>query len=234
MGEDVQLSATAVPLEELPDALGALRGAGTGYRLEPDGLQFNEPADVALTLDAAELEGQPENGVSAFGLVTFDATSGRQILDGLVTEASLGEGTVTARARLSHFSLLGRTRGSLTVTLGEVPPQQAADSEFESAVSWANTDPSGTVMLQDAFVQYQASGSVRVSGPVIESGTDLASGDVVAGGTRYARTPFAGPGTYGVSVHATSLVTVDGAPLETTLRVVLAGSVDCAAAAPSG
>ena len=36
--EDIVMSITAVPLEELPEELQVVRGAGTGYRPEPDGL----------------------------------------------------------------------------------------------------------------------------------------------------------------------------------------------------
>lgn len=232
VGDDVQITATAVPQAELPDELARLRGAGTGYRLEPEGLEFSEPVDVALTLDVAELEGQPENGTSAFGLVTFDETSGRQILDGLLTAASPTEGTTTARAKLTHFSLLGRTQGSLSVGLGEVPLQQAAEADFQPEVAWTNTDPSGSVTLQDVFVQYRSSGSVRVAGDVILSGMNLSPGDEVAGGARFQCTSFDGPGTYGVSVHATSVVEVDGEPIETELRLVLERPVQCGEAAP--
>jgi hypothetical protein len=228
LDEEIAISITAVPLEELPEELQALRGAGAGYRLEPDALEFSKPVAVTLELARDELEGEPTDGITAYGLVSFTAGGERELLDELRTEASLGEDTVVIRGELSHFSWLGRTKGSLTVRLEEVQREQPAAGQFQAKATWSNTDTSGTVTLGSGVAEYLASGSVQVAGDVFAVQDDIAPGQEVEGGTLYECSGSQqGPGSYGVLVTLKSTVQAGDETSVTRLRVVLDGAVEC-------
>ncbi len=228
LDEEIAISITAVPLEELPEELQVLRGAGAGYRLEPDGLEFGRPVAVTMELRRDELEDEPEDGITAYGLVSFTADGERELLDELRTEATLGEGAVIVRGELSHFSWLGRTKGSLTVLLEEAQREQPVGGQFRAKAKWANTDSSGTVTLGSGFAEYLASGSVRVAGDAFTiQEDDIAPGQEVEGGVLYQCDGSPGLGTYGVLVTLRSTVEVGDETIVTRLRVVLDGVVEC-------
>ena len=228
LDEEIAISITAVPLEELPEELHLLRGAGTGYRLEPDGLTFSKPVTVTLELKRDELEDEPTDGISAYGLVSFTTDGERELLDELRTEASLGDDTVVVRGELSHFSWLGRTRSSLTVLLEEVQREQPVGGQFQAKATWSNTDTSGAVTLGSGVAEYLASGSVQVAGDVFAVQDDITPGQEVEGGTLYECSESQqGPGAYGVLVTLRSTVEAGDETIVTRLRVVLVGAVDC-------
>ena len=227
LDEDVPITITAVPLEELPQALQEVRGAGAGYRLEPDGLEFSRPVAVTLELRRSALEDEPEDGMTGYGLVSLSEAGERELLDELVTEATLGEDTVVVRGELSHFSWLGRTKGSLTVLLEEVQREQPVGAQFRAKARWANTDSSGTVTLGSGFAEYLASGSVQVAGDVFAVQDDIMPGQEVEGGTLYQCSDSPGPGSYGVLVTLRSTVEVGDETIVTRLRVVLDGAIEC-------
>jgi hypothetical protein len=227
LDQEIVISITAVPLEELPEELQVLRGAGGGYRLEPDGLEFSKPVAVSLELGRDELEDEPEDGITVYGLVSLTADGERELLDELRTEASLGEATVVVRGELSHFSWLGRTKGSLTVLLEEVQREQPVGAQFQAKATWANTDTSGAVTLGSGVAEYLASGSVQVAGEVFAVQEDIAPGQEVEGGVLYQCSESPGPGSYGVLVTLRSTVEAVDETIVTRLRVVLAGAVEC-------
>ncbi|MCH8920678.1 MAG: hypothetical protein IIA23_08255 [Chloroflexi bacterium] len=228
LDEDVAITITAVPLEELPEELQVVRGAGDGYQLEPDGLEFSRPVAVTLELGRDELEDEPADGITGYALVSFTAGGERELLDKLRTEASLGEDTVVVRGELSHFSWLGRTKSSLTVLLEEVQREQPVAGQFQAKATWANTDASGTVTLGSGVAEYLASGSVQVAGDVFAVQDDITPGQEVEGGTLYQCSESQqGPGAYGVLVTLRSTVEVGDETIVTRLRVVLTGAVEC-------
>ena len=228
LAEEIAISITTVPLEELPEELQVLRGAGAGYRLEPDALEFSKPVAVTLELGRDELEDEPEDGITAYGLVSFTVDGERELLDELRTEASLGEAIVVVRGELTHFSWLGRTKGSLTVQLDEVQRVQPVGGQFQAKATWSNTDTSGAVTLGSGVAEYLASGSVQVAGDVFAVQDDIVPGQEVEGGTLYECSGSQqGPGAYGVLVTLRSTVEVDDETIVTRLRVVLTGAVEC-------
>lgn len=226
----VEITATAVPLGELPEALSVLRGAGTGYQLEPDGLEFSEPAEVRLELDAEDLESvQTDEGVTTVGLVTLSPTGEREALDGLVTEASLTLGTLAVRGRLDHLGYLGRTRGSITFSLDAVDAQQALGSTFAAAALITNSDDSGTVSLRTVDGTFMAFGPVSVAGTAAFTAGPLAPGESFAPMAGEFRCDAAGFASYAVDAGGVSLVEVEGEVLETPLRILVERSVECVA-----
>ncbi len=147
LGEDVPITITSVPLEELPQALQEVQGAGGGYRLEPEGLRFLGPVTVSLELDRDELEEEPEGEITAYVLVSLTEDGERELLDESVTEATLGEDTILVRGELSHFSWLTRTKSSLTFSLEKVKREQPVGGKFMAKMKAKNTDKSGRVTL---------------------------------------------------------------------------------------
>ena len=232
--EDLVMSITTVPLEELPEELQVVRGAGTGYRLEPDGLEFNEPVAVSLELDRSELEDEPEDGISAYALVSFSDDGELELLDRLVTEATLGEETIVARGELSHFSWIVRTKGSLVVFLEEVPRTQPVGGSFTAVGRSGNGDLSDTVTLEKAGGTFLAFGTVSTLGNTTFGGNaKLRPDDAVEGTGTFQCGQSPGLGTYTVQGKATSVVVVDDERRETPLRVTVDGVVECVVATPT-
>lgn len=228
LDEDVPITITSVPLEELPQALQEVRGAGDGYRLEPDGLQFSEPVAVSLEMDRADLEDEPEDGITAYGLVSLTENGERELLNELATEATLGEETVVARGELSHFSLITRTKGSLVVSLEEVPRIQLVGATFKAKGSFGNGDLRGKVTLVNPTGTFLAFGTVSAEGDTFSPPhADLNPGDGVEG-TGAFNCGQPGLGTYTLRGMATSVVEVkDQEPIRTPLTVTVDSVVEC-------
>ncbi len=155
LGEEAEITITAVSVGELPEELREASGPGPAYRLEPDGLEFSEPVPVTLELDRSELDDVPEDGVVAYLLLTQDADGEIESLDELVTEATLGEETVTVRGELSHFSYIVKSDGFLTVELERVPFRQLIEVPFTAAVGFRNTAPNlPRLSMEPVFVNH--------------------------------------------------------------------------------
>jgi len=229
MDDDVPITITSVPLAELPEDLQVVQGAGDGYLLEPSGLEFSEPVTVSLELDRAELDDEPEDGIAAYALVSLTEDGERELLDGLVTEATLGEETVLASGELSHFSWITRTKGSLVVSLEEKPREQAVGATFTAKGSVGNGDLSDTIKLEDPSGTFLAFGTVSTSGNATFFRSGLISRGEKAEGTGTFRCDAPGLGTYSLRGKTTSVVVVEGEFEDTPLSVVVDGVVECIA-----
>lgn len=229
LDEEVEITITAVTQDELPEELQILQGAGAGYRVEPDGLEFSEPVAVSLELDREELEDQPQDGITAYGLVSLTRGGERELLQGLVTEASLGEERVVLRGELSHLGWLGRTKGSLEVTLEEAQGEQPVGGTFTARATVKNTDRSGKVTLGPTLGTFMTGGATSVQGnPFFYRQAAFGSSqEIEKSGTFECGEP-SGEGTYGVRVVTTSRVALeDGEPRATRLTVLLDSEVEC-------
>ena len=131
------------------------------------------------------------------------------------------------RGEFSHFSWLGRTKGSLTVLLEEVQREQPVGGQFQAKATWANTDTSGAVTLGSGVAEYLASGSVQVAGDVFAVQDDIVPGQEVEGGVLYECSESPGPGSYGVLLTLRSTVEAGDETTVTRLRVVLDVAVEC-------
>ena len=232
--DDVDISITAVPLDEQPEELQNLnlRGAGTGYRLEPDGLEFSEPVAVSLELDRSELEDEPEDGISAYALVSYTDAGELELLENLVTEATLGEETVVARGELTHFSCLTKTKGSLTVRMDLLGKQQPVGGTFVADAEAQNSDRTGQATLLGTFGRYFTIGGVVSiqSGETFMASGPLGNGDITRGVAAF-KCDMAGVALYGVRVLALSVV--EGQKGGTQLEVVVDRDVECFAPGPT-
>jgi len=239
--DDVEIAVTAIPEAELPAALSELAGAGGGYSLEPDGLELARPATVTLELDSDELVGQPGSGTAAWALISLTSDGQRSVLDNMQTRASLGDRSVFVSGRLSHFSQLGRTRGSLAVTLEAVRPAPSAGETFAVSVTALNGESTGQVLLNGMFGHFTAADSVAFSG--VAEGPETPGGlpDNAFALPFDAMIPFdegvrataeftceaGGAGRYGVEVFAGSVAAVRGQRTVTGLTVILDSVVSC-------
>ena len=232
VAEDVELTISQVPFDEMPEELRVVRGAGDGYLLEPEGLVFNEPVAVSLELSLAELEGNSEDGIAAYALVTLSADKVRTILEGQSTEWTRGDDSVIVRGQLRHFSVITRTLSSLTVDLEQVPREQVVGGSFTVQAAAGNTDQSGLVTLSSVIGRYFTIGGVLSieEGETSLSGTSLAPGQFEQG-TAVFKCDSPGVALYGVRVLALSLV--EGSPEGTQLELTVDSDVVCAAGTPT-
>ena len=220
------ISITAVPLQQLPIELQQLRGAGTGYRLEPDGLEFLQPVEATLTLDRADVP-DAAGSMSAYALVSFSEPTGREVLPGQSTHASVTGGSVVITGQLMHFSTLGTTQGSIEVSLDTVPREQAVGATFTADADARNINPD-LVRLTEPEGAFVASGAVSTVGDDAYIGLD---NEEQLNAEGYSNTgtfhcDVAGPGTYGVVAKITSVV-IEAPDAVTELSVQLDGDVEC-------
>ena len=235
LDDEVEITMTAVSVDELPEALREVSESGPAYRLEPDGLVFNEPVPVALELDRSELDDLPEDGVVAQLLFTQDADGEIEFLDELVTEATLGEATITVRGELSHFSFLSRTKGALTVQLEEVERKQPVGGSFVAEGVVVNLDLSRRTTLQNAKGTFQAFGKASTTGNrTFSANRPLGYNLPIKKKQTFRCRDEAGIGSYSLLGEATEVATGSGSPaILTPLRVVLDSVVECVAQTPT-
>ena len=236
IGDDVEISITMVPLAELPEPLKNVRGAGTGYKLEPDGLEFSEPVTAILELDRSELDPEDEGSVTAYALVTQTADGELEVLPEQSLEWTLGEETVISRGELRHFSWITRTKGSLTVRLEEVDREQPVAATFRATGVALNSDDSGSITIVDATLDFQAFGTVSQTGiTTISDSSVLTYAQLATVNTQkigaFECGDEAGIGSYGVIGAGTSVrMLPDLRVIRTNLRVVVDSVVECVAA----
>src|SRR3990170_3952250 len=75
--EDDEIKITPVPLDQLPDPLKQLRGAGVGYRIEPAGLTFSKPVKAVWQMELSDLVGWPAGGADMYGLAGTTSSGDR-------------------------------------------------------------------------------------------------------------------------------------------------------------
>jgi hypothetical protein len=238
MPEGTDVSITSVAHDQLPVELSQLVGSSTGYRLEPDGLTFSQPATATLTIDRAELD-DPEGTQSAYALVSFNETAGREVLDS-DTAAAVGESEVTVSAEIEHFSWITKTKGSLHVELLVVPRRQVVQRPFFADASLTNLNRD-RVLLNSVRLEWLDSGvlSFQCCGRIIENKEGSNIDNVVneSGAGLQHRTDHVctrpGVGTYGVNGSAVSAL-IDDPSLDTRLSVTLESVVECVAEGAAG
>ena len=232
VSDDQEITITTVPLAELPDPLPNVRGAGTGYKLEPDGLEFSEPVLVTLELDRNELEPEEEGAVTAYALITQSTGGGLEVLPEHLLQWTLGEEAVTISAQLTHFSWITRTKGSLTVSLEKLPREHPLGSTFTAEGRVGNGDSTGQAMLEGVRAEFLAFGAVSTSG---ETNIDIDLEQLVPPGAAFGRTKSyecgdtPGLGAYSLRGEATSIVETEEGPIRTDLSVIVDGVIDCVA-----
>lgn len=224
--DDTEITITAVPNEELPDELANLQGGGPGYTLEPDGLQFDEPVTATLELPVADLEGWPEDGADGYGLVSYNETDGREILEEAVTTYTRGADTVAISGPLTHFSWLTRTKGSLRASMEEIT--QLGVSQF-AAVQYQIQNISRAadgVTMKGAAADVFASGAISITTPPDTQPADIEAGRSSNGDFDIQCDDEPGTGVYTLKATAASVV-AGGSPQGTKLGIVLDSVVDC-------
>ena len=248
LDEEAEITITAVSVDDLPEELREASGPGPAYLLEPDGLEFDEPVAVTLELNRSELDDVPEDGVVAYLLLTQDADGEIESLDELVTEATLGEETITVRGELSHFSWITRTKGPLRVLLQSVAREKTLNSFFTARGRVSKDRGFEHVWIADARGTFLAFGKVSlVTGSMpgevshrnaFRSEVFLfAPGEGKEGVGHFRCGSETGIGSYTLIGEGTStprsLASLDGdTDGDTNLRVVLDGVVECVVFGP--
>ncbi|MEX2159289.1 MAG: hypothetical protein WEB04_07805 [Dehalococcoidia bacterium] len=224
MPEGTQVSITAVPNDQLPVELSQLLGSGTGYLLEPDGLTLSQPATATLTLQRSELDDE-EGAQSAYGLVSFSATAGREVLDSN-TSHTLGEETVTVQAEIEHFSYISRTKGALYVGLNGLQRRRGVGEQYELTAGVDNFRGS-IVAITNIGARWLDGAPVALTTPREVPLEDIGG---EAGSHASTRATFScerpGTGSNGINVRGVSHV-IDLPDLTTTLALTLEDVVEC-------
>ncbi|MCH7662395.1 MAG: hypothetical protein IH859_00825 [Chloroflexi bacterium] len=240
ISEDTTISITLTALDDLPDDLRDAPGADLGYRLEPDGLIFSQPVTVSLAIDSQELFTEDDEGVtvSTYLLFTLNEAGEVEALEDLELAVSLEEASGVLRAKLSHFSWITRTKGSMHVQLEKLARMHWVNAGLSGWVIVSLADhvtksngvevthiiPTGfgkVSAIKDALDPYISGLEVRL----VKGGKEtlLHSGNYLC-----ASTP--GLGTYGIQVKGFNLFFPKGDPnkvVKTPLRVSLDGVVEC-------
>jgi hypothetical protein len=224
MPEGTEVTITSVPNDQLPVELSQLLGSGTGYLLEPDGLVLSQPAIATLTLERSELDDE-EGTQSAYGLVSFSGTEGREVLDS-ETAHRLGEDTVTVQAEIEHFSYMSRTKGALHVGLNGLQRRRGVGEQYELSAGVENFRGS-RVAITNIGARWLDGAPVALISP-----RDVTLNDIggEAGSFASTRATFScerpGTGSNGINVRGVSRV-IELPDLTTTLAVTLEDTVEC-------
>lgn len=130
LAEDTDIRIELIQSDDLPEHI--LQGAGQSqaWRLEPSGLQLDEPATITLTLDSGELTS--EDGIKAYLLVVAGEDGAQEILDGVKTLLR-ADGSVQVSGQLSHFSWIWKTDSSLKAGLEQIEPRRMPVGSIFSA-----------------------------------------------------------------------------------------------------
>lgn len=228
MPEGTDVSIISVPHDQLPVELSQLVGSGTGYGLEPDGLEFSQPATATLTLDRSELD-DAEGTQSAYALVSFNSTAGREVLDS-DTAATTGGDEISVTAQIQHFSTISRTKGSLMVSLDTVPRGQVVGAQWNGKGTVSNAN-AGVVELVNGLVDWFASGRVAfIMAPGQVALQPIAGTAAFPGRVDLALVPLTctAPGLGAFGYRATVDSQVVGSPnLVTRLRLSIDQTIEC-------
>ena len=120
--DNVQASAIKITKQEPSDLPAELMAFANGpaYRLEPDGLVFNEPIPISFKIDTAV----SEDNVTGYMLLTQSTGGEIEPLQEMKTEADLASDSMQVSGKLSHFSWLTASKLNLEVGLTQIEPKK--------------------------------------------------------------------------------------------------------------
>jgi len=139
--EDTDIIIDQVNEDEWPKAIRDLEPEGQVIRLEPDGLEFNEPVGVSIKLTSEETTDiKNEEGISeytAYTLMSVGEDGEPEYLEETETHV-FDDGSIAVSGQLSHFSWLVRTKSLLQVKLWEQEEPKQVDEVFETSYKLTN------------------------------------------------------------------------------------------------
>ena len=118
LGQDTQIKVTTVSKDQLHEDLRELAGDGPAYRLEPDGLVFSQPVPISVRVPREALPADlAEGSIVEFTLITRSRDGLVEVLDDVELETQ-ADGSIVARAKVSHFSDVAATSPAEVPLLG--------------------------------------------------------------------------------------------------------------------
>lgn len=124
VSEDVTISFSEVSADTAPDEVVDANGAG--FELKPEGLQFDIPAKVTLTLPAQHVGTGDSSGFSTFDLFSVGSDGEVSGLENVENEFDAESGELKLTGDLAHFSKLWRTKSAFVVSLDQIKPKERA------------------------------------------------------------------------------------------------------------
>lgn len=119
VSEDVTISLEEISPEDADD--GILNAEGPRFELQPDGMQFSEPARVTLTVPVENLDTGAENDeLPTFNLISVSSEGDISGLENLDNSFDLESNELSISADVPHFSSIVRTKRNFTVKLTRI------------------------------------------------------------------------------------------------------------------
>ena len=143
LSEDAEISIAPVPPEDIHEELMALAEAYGGslpnasaYRLQPDGLEFEQPVTIRFEDGPDAIQ---DSVVKVFVLLTQSGNGEPEFVDELESTANLEAGTVVVSGQLTHFSWLVRSDLGLEARLEQIEPkEQPVGASFNITIKLEN------------------------------------------------------------------------------------------------
>jgi hypothetical protein len=161
--EDTEISISEVAEDEWPEAIRELEPEGKVLRLDPNGLEFSEPATIKFRIDPDGIEGtESENGLPAYTLVSMSKDGEQEYLDDTETHI-FSDGSIEVSGKLSHFSWIVRNKSYLLVKLDQQEKEREVDEKFRVQVRFYNEAPEGFLSREIApKAQFEARGPIEI------------------------------------------------------------------------
>ncbi len=244
LSEDTTIEIISANFEDAPieiqDLVTEYHENGEGsviFRMEPDGLEFDQPVNISFEINAVEVSTE---GISDFSLfyqgeggeleyleaveIIFDAENDNYIVSGII----------------NHFSWVVRTKSFLRLKLEQIEPKtKSVGEKFNVDYAISNISPTSLFKYEKLTAEFFTSGSVIISNygflngdPLgLEVGNSLSYGQTALGNIDLeCREP--GLGSYYIKVNADEIHLGQTVSVTNHKRVTASGVVICAAPTP--
>ena len=198
--EDTTVAVRIISEDDWTDDVKAVQPTGPVYSLEPDGLEFIQPAKLTVRLDPGDLTELDSEGTPAF--ISFSRSNEGiwEVLANNITEIQADVGVVTVIAEVDHFSQQLRVAGPLWIKINPESVEKAVGDFWPVITTIGN---SGSFVLKEHELLRQFGGKEAVK--LYKTRTYISS-DLSPGATVTIVPEFTcsveGTGTYLVGINA--------------------------------
>jgi len=160
LAEDTEISIEIIPPEELPEELQEWEPIGSAYRLEPDGLKFQEPIKLTMQIDEEQLSNiEPEEGYSSFMIMSLNSDGELDVLENLETQFSETQG-VKVSGYTDHFSHDFISQGYMYVSWNVLDPLAPVGITQFINILIHNMDVDDDIVFRNPSVTYSCTGNI--------------------------------------------------------------------------
>ncbi|MBT3239413.1 MAG: hypothetical protein HON98_02795 [Chloroflexi bacterium] len=227
--------------EEIQNLVAEFEETGTKaiiFRMEPDGLEFNEPVKISFEISADEVS---EEGVSDFSLFYQGQGGELEYFEDIEINYDAETSNYIVSGSIDHFSWVVRTKSFLRVKLEQIEPKtRSVGEKFNVNYEIANISRTSLFKYENLSAEFFATGSVIISNygflngdPLgLEVGNSLSYGQSALGNIDL-ECQEPGLGSYYIKVNADEIHLGQTVPVTNHKRVTASGVVICAAPTPT-